>query len=47
MEDIEYGVHAFELITAIFNNNEKLLLSDTSNIVKRLLKSLDKIDKEN
>jgi hypothetical protein len=46
LEDLEYGVHSWELICEIFKNNENLYTYNLVPIVKKALKIIDTLPKE-
>jgi len=43
LDDIEYGVHSWELITEIFSNNDLLLTFNLVPILKKVLKIIDEL----
>jgi len=46
LEDIELGVHALELITEIFRDNECLLTYKLTPLIKRIATGIDALDIE-
>ena len=46
LEDIELGVHALELITEIFRDNESLLTFKLTPLIKRIATGIDALDIE-
>lgn len=46
LEDVEYGVHAFELISEILKNNEKLTSFNLASIVKKVCQLSDDLSIE-
>ena len=46
MEDIEIGVHAWELIAEIFNNSTLLLSFNVVPYIKKIIKIIDSLPKE-
>lgn len=45
-EDVEYGVHALELITEIFRDSENLLSYPLVPLIKKIATDIDALDKE-
>lgn len=46
-EDMEYGVHAWELIAEIFKNSELLLnINNVIPLLKKVVKLIDNLPKE-
>jgi len=46
VDDIELGVHALELITEIFRDNECLLTFKLTPLVKKIASGIDELDIE-
>lgn len=46
VEDMEYGVHSWELIAEIFKNSELLLTYNLIPLLKRVIKLIDSLPKE-
>jgi len=46
IDDLEYGVHSFELIAEIFRNSELLLTYNLVPILKKVIKLIDSLPKE-
>ena len=46
IEDMEYGVHAWELIAEIFKNSELLLSHNYVPLLKKVIKLIDSLPKE-
>jgi hypothetical protein len=46
LEDVEYGVHAFELIAEILKNNEKLTSFNVASIIKKVCQLSDDLSIE-
>lgn len=46
LEDIEYGVHSWELICEIFRNSDKLLTYNLLPIIKKAIKLIDDLSSE-
>jgi hypothetical protein len=46
LEDMEYGLHSWELICEIFTNNEILYTYNLVPIIKKALKIIDALPKE-
>jgi RIH domain len=46
LEDVEYGVHAFELIAEILKNNEKLSSFNLTSIIKKVCQLSDDLSIE-
>lgn len=46
MDDLEYGVHAWELIAEIFKNCELLVNYNFYPIIKKVIKLIDNLPKE-
>ena len=46
LEDLEYGVHALELIKEIFTDNENLMEYPLVPLIRRLAQAIDSIEKE-
>ena len=46
LEDVDYGVHAFELIVEILHNNEKLSSYNISPIIKKVCQIADDLSIE-
>lgn len=46
LEDVDYGVHAFELIAEILKNNEKLPSFNLTPIVKKVCQIADDLNIE-
>ena len=46
LDDLEYGVHALELIKEVFTDNEHLLDFSLVPLIRKLAISIDNIEKE-
>ena len=46
LDDLEYGVHALELIKEIFTDNENLMEYPLVPLIRRLAITIDQIEKE-
>ena len=46
IEDMEYGVHSWELIAEIFKNSELLHTYNLAPLIKRVIKLIDSLPKE-
>ena len=46
LEDVEFGVHAFELITEILKNNEKLSSYNLTPLIKKVAQLADDLSIE-
>lgn len=46
IEDIEYGVHSWELIAEIFRNSELLITYNVYPHLKKVIKLIDSLPKE-
>lgn len=46
IEDIEYGVHSWELICEIFKNSELLLSQKIERVLKKVIRLIDSLPKE-
>lgn len=46
LDDLEYGVHALELIKEIFTDNENLIEFPLVPLIRKLAISIDSIEKE-
>ena len=46
IDDMEYGVHSWELIAEIFKNSELLLTQNLVSLIKRVIKLIDGLPKE-
>ena len=46
MDDMEFGVHAWELICEIFRNSDQLLTYNLTPIIKKAIKIIDHLPKE-
>jgi len=46
IEDMEYGVHSWELIAEIFKNSELLLTYNLVPLIKRVIRLIDSLPKE-
>ena len=47
MEDMEYGIHSWELIAEIFKNSDLLInYPNVANLIKKVIKHIDTLPKE-
>ena len=46
IDDMEYGVHSWELIAEIFKNSELLLSHNYFPLIKKVIKLIDSLPKE-
>jgi hypothetical protein len=46
IDDMEYGVHSWELIAEIFKNSELLLSHNYFSLIKKVIKLIDSLPKE-
>lgn len=46
IEDIEYGVHSWELICEIFKNSELLFSQKIEHVLKKVIRLIDSLPKE-
>jgi hypothetical protein len=46
IDDLEYGVHSWELISEVFKNSELLLTYNFHGLIKKVIKLIDSLPKE-
>jgi len=46
VDDLEYGVHSWELIAEVFKNSELLLTYNFHPLIKKVIKLIDSLPKE-
>ena len=46
IDDLEYGVHSWELISEVFKNSELLLTYNFHSLIKKVIKLIDSLPKE-